>query len=188
MIWPNLHDATDWTSGQNLDQNPTQQISCILTHGDVIKWKHFPRYWPFVRGIHQSPVNSPNKWPVTRSCDVSFDLRLNKRLNKQSWGWWFETLSCPLWRHCNVSLLCKIVCRHGTYNMFVRYFMCLRLNLFFRFSWCILWKCFYFYHTTIIKSEICIIRHCLALRKEDMVCAVCLTMLLYWYPWRIDYN
>ena len=30
-------------------------------HDDVIKWKHFPRYWPFVRGIHRSPVNSPNK-------------------------------------------------------------------------------------------------------------------------------
>ena len=28
---------------------------------DVIKWKHFPRYWPFVRGIHRSPVNSPHK-------------------------------------------------------------------------------------------------------------------------------
>ena len=32
-----------------------------LWHDDVIKWKHFPRYWPFVRGIHQSPVNSPHK-------------------------------------------------------------------------------------------------------------------------------
>ena len=30
-------------------------------HDDVIKWKHFPRYWPFERGIHQSPVNSPHK-------------------------------------------------------------------------------------------------------------------------------
>ena len=30
-------------------------------HDDVIKWKHFPRYWPFVRGIHQPPVNSPHK-------------------------------------------------------------------------------------------------------------------------------
>ena len=28
---------------------------------DVIKWKHFPRYWTFVRGIHRSPVNSPHK-------------------------------------------------------------------------------------------------------------------------------
>ena len=30
-------------------------------HDDVIKWKHFPRYWPFLRGIHRSPVNSPHK-------------------------------------------------------------------------------------------------------------------------------
>ena len=30
-------------------------------HGDVIEWKDFPRYWPFVRGIHLSPVNSPHK-------------------------------------------------------------------------------------------------------------------------------
>ena len=29
-------------------------------HDDVIKWKHFPRYWPFARGIHRSPVNSPH--------------------------------------------------------------------------------------------------------------------------------
>ena len=30
-------------------------------HDDVIKWKHFSRFWPFVRGIHRSPVNSPHK-------------------------------------------------------------------------------------------------------------------------------
>ena len=30
-------------------------------HDDVIKWKHFPRHWPFVRGIHRSPVNSPHQ-------------------------------------------------------------------------------------------------------------------------------
>ena len=72
---------------------------------DVIKWKHFPRYWPFVRGIHRSTVNSPHKGPVTRSFDVFLDLRLNKRLSKQSWGCWFETLSCPLWRHSNVFLV-----------------------------------------------------------------------------------
>ena len=39
--------------------------------------------------------------PVTPSFDVFFDLRLNKSLSKQSWGWWFETLSRPLWRHRN---------------------------------------------------------------------------------------
>ena len=31
-------------------------------YDDVIKWKHFLRYWPFVRGIHRSSVNSPHKW------------------------------------------------------------------------------------------------------------------------------
>ena len=39
--------------------------------------------------------------PVTQSFDFFFDLRLNKRLSKQSWGWWFETPPCPLWRQCN---------------------------------------------------------------------------------------
>ena len=37
------------------------------SHDDVIKWKHCLRYWPFVRGIHRSHVNSPSKRPVTRS-------------------------------------------------------------------------------------------------------------------------
>ena len=44
----------------------------------------------------------PTQRPVMQSFDVSFDLRLNKRLSKQSWGWWFERPSCPLWHHCNV--------------------------------------------------------------------------------------
>ena len=50
-----------------------------------------------------SPVMGefPSQRPVTQSFDVFFDLRLNKRLNKQSWGWWFETPSRLLWRHCN---------------------------------------------------------------------------------------
>ena len=36
-------------------------ISTLSPHDDVIKWRHFPRNWPFVRGIHWSPVNSPHK-------------------------------------------------------------------------------------------------------------------------------
>ena len=39
--------------------------------------------------------------PVMRSFGVFFDLRLNERLSKHSWGWWFETPSPPLWRHIN---------------------------------------------------------------------------------------
>ena len=70
-------------------------------HDDVIKWKHFPRNWPFVRGIHRSPVNSPTQRPVTRSFDIFFDPHLNKRLNKHWWGWWFERPPRSSWRHCN---------------------------------------------------------------------------------------
>ena len=67
-------------------------------HDDVIKWKHFPRCWPFVRGNHRG------QRPVTRSFDVFFDLRLNKPLSNQLWCWWFETPSRSLWRHCNALI------------------------------------------------------------------------------------
>ena len=70
----------------------------FVIHDDVIKWKHFPRYWPFVRGI---PGEFPAQRPVMQRFDVFFDLRLNKRLNKQSLGWWFETLSA----HYDVTLM-----------------------------------------------------------------------------------
>ena len=52
-------------------------------------------------GEFTGPGEFPAQSPVARSFNVFFDLRLNKRLSKQSWGWWFETLLCPLWRHCN---------------------------------------------------------------------------------------
>ena len=52
-------------------------------------------------GNSPAPGEFPAQRPVMRSFDVFFDLRLNKRLSKQSWGWWFETLSRPLWRHRN---------------------------------------------------------------------------------------
>ena len=50
-----------------------------------------------------SPVADefPSQRPMTRRFDVFFDLRLNKRLSKRSWGWWFETPSRLLWPHCN---------------------------------------------------------------------------------------
>ena len=53
-----------------------------------------------------SPVTDefPAQRPVTRSFDVFFDLRLNIRMSKQQGGWWFETPSRSLWRHCDVKL------------------------------------------------------------------------------------
>ena len=68
-----------------------------LIHDDVIKWTHFR-----VTG-HLCGEFTGVQRPVTRNFDVFFDLRLNKRLRKQSWCWWLETLSRPLWRHCNAK-------------------------------------------------------------------------------------
>ena len=51
----------------------------------------------------------PAQRPVTRSSDVFFDLRQIKQLSKHSRGWWFETLSHPLWRHCNdLTSMCLV--------------------------------------------------------------------------------
>ena len=45
-----------------LTSDAWHRLVCFsLAHDDVIKWKHFPRYLPFVRGIHRSPVNPPHK-------------------------------------------------------------------------------------------------------------------------------
>ena len=55
------------------------------------------------------PSESPPQRPVTQSFDVFFDLRLNKRLTKQSRGWWFETPLPPLWRHCNQRTSSSVV-------------------------------------------------------------------------------
>ena len=49
------------------------------------------------------PGEFPAQRPVTRSFDIFFDLRLNKRLGKQSRGWWFEIPRWSLWRHSNVA-------------------------------------------------------------------------------------
>ena len=75
-----------------------------LYHDDVIKWKHFPRNWPFARGIHRSPVNSPHR-PVTRSLDVSLICaRINGGVNNHGAGY--------LWRyqaHYNVTVMFSAV-------------------------------------------------------------------------------
>ena len=71
-------------------------------HYDVMTWKQFLHYWPFVRGIHWSRVDSHNKEPVRRVFDDFFDGSLNRLLNEQSSCQWFQTLLCPCVCHCNV--------------------------------------------------------------------------------------
>ena len=64
-----------------------------LYHNDVIKWKHFPRYWPFMRWIHRSPVNSPHKGQWRRT--LIFSL-ICTRIN----GWVNYGEAGDLRRHC----------------------------------------------------------------------------------------
>ena len=56
-----------------------------------------------VQGIHRWPVNSPHKGQWRGALLFCFIRALNKRLSKQSWGWWFETPSRSSWRHCNAT-------------------------------------------------------------------------------------
>ena len=94
-----------------------------ISHDDVIKWKYFPSYWPFVRGIHRSQVNFPHKGKWSGALVFSLICRpLNKRLSKQSWGCRFETPSRSLWRHCNDQAMCVV----STENR--------------ELSWCQLWR------------------------------------------------
>ena len=59
----------------------------IGLHDDVIKWKHFPRYWPFMRGIHRSPVNSPHKGQWRGALMFSlFCARINGWVNNREAG------------------------------------------------------------------------------------------------------
>ena len=97
-----------------------QQQWCILRMinmpGPSMRQWHISQWWwwchqmgtfsalpAFCAGKSPVPGEFPAQRPVTWSFDTSFDLRVNRRLSKQSWGWWFQTPSRPLWRHCNVQ-------------------------------------------------------------------------------------
>ena len=71
--------------------------NCMMTSSNG---KNFRVTGPLC-GEFTGPGEFPTQRPVTRSVDVFFDLRLNKRLSKQPWVWWFETPSWSLWRQCN---------------------------------------------------------------------------------------
>ena len=90
-----LHKGQWWGSWYSLDASPNK-LWKKHSHDDVIKWNHFPRYWPFVR------VFTGHRWiPLTQTIDAELWCFL--------WSapdWIIETTviwapSRPLWRHCN---------------------------------------------------------------------------------------
>ena len=82
-------------------------------------WRHqmetFSALLAICAGNSPVPGEFPTQRPVTRNFDVYFDLRPDKRFTKQSWGWWFETLSHSLWRHRNANTTFHNI---GTINAF----------------------------------------------------------------------
>ena len=80
-----LHKAFDFSS-------PLSRRLSLGFHDDVIKWEHFPRYWPFARGIHRSPLNSPQKGQWFRALMFSlFYAWTNALINNRD--------ACGLRRH-----------------------------------------------------------------------------------------
>ena len=80
-------------------ENSTERLMMTSSNGNIFRVTgHLCREFT-------GPGEFPTQRPVTRSFDVFFDLHLNKRLSKQPWGWWFETLSWSLWRQCDVKVI-----------------------------------------------------------------------------------
>ena len=88
-------------------------------------WRHQMETFSALLAIcaGNSPVSGefPAQGPVTRNFDVFFDLRMNERLSKHSWGWWLETPSRPLWRQsddCTTNVGWNIVGRKPLWRSF----------------------------------------------------------------------
>ena len=113
-------------------------MQCSTYHNDVIKWKHFPRYWPFVRGVHRSPVNSPHKgqW-----CGVlMFSLVCN-------WiNGWLNNREAGDLRHCRAHYDVTVMIRScvALFEMKQYGLICVYFST----------KCFYFVDYLTLESEI----------------------------------
>ena len=85
-----------WTKG------PVMRFPCheaiMKVHDDVIKWKYFPCYWPFVRGIHRPPANSPHKGQWRGALMFSV-------ICAQIYGWVNNRKSGDLRRHYDVTVM-----------------------------------------------------------------------------------
>ena len=80
-----------------------------IFHDDVIKWKHFPRYWPFVRGIHRPLVNSPHKGQWRGALMFSLICAwINGWVNNREAGDLRRHRALDVWRHCNAGKIISI--------------------------------------------------------------------------------
>ena len=108
-----LRNRLQWNWNQNPEENSLKKMRLKMSSAKFCPfrlgpwWRHqmetFSALLAICAGNSPAAGEFPAQRPVTRSFDVFFDLCLNKRLRKQWWGWWFETLSRPLWRHYNAQ-------------------------------------------------------------------------------------
>ena len=109
-------------------------MALIPYHDDVIKWKHFPRYWPFVLGIRRSPVNSPHKGQWHGALMFSLICaRINGWVNKCETGDWrchcahYDFTVMPHWGQNKMATILQ-TCTNKFYCITVRKLWCFDLN------------------------------------------------------------
>ena len=130
ILYTNRHTHTHARLDINIPMvwNNMRHTDSIFTwtRDDVIKWNHFTRHWPFVRGIHRSP-EFPSHRPVTQSFNIFWSVS-EQTVEQTIETWWFGTPLCSLWRHRNsffsafVTAQCNIMKRKHfpCYRAFVR--------------------------------------------------------------------
>ena len=102
IIWSECRKQSVWKYHSNF----CNQLTSAPTFKGSAWWRHQMETFSTLLAlcVGNSPVTGefPSQRPVTRSFDVFFDRRLNKRLSERSRGRWFETPSRSTWLHCNV--------------------------------------------------------------------------------------
>ena len=118
-----LHYITKW----HKQIHPFIYIMMTSSNGNIF------RVTGTLCGEFTGPGEFPTQRPVTRSFDVFFDLRLNKRLSKQPWCGWFEMPSWSLWRHCNDIYHRPAPFATTTAQTYTHTLICIHKTTFFRF-------------------------------------------------------
>ena len=102
-MWPSA--GTMLTTNLNVSIRVLSPLTMLNTCSLITRWRIQMETFSALLALceEKPPITGgfPSQKPVTRSCDVFFNLRLNKLLNKQSISQCFETTSRLLWRHCS---------------------------------------------------------------------------------------